>query len=185
MAVPKAKIIGVSDLSVVARKIAPGAVITSKILDLAVTEPKLADGAVTSRVLASSAIAEASTNEIWYSPVNGLTQGADKAIEHTWVATHPTKQLKLTALYILIKVIPIAGDYTLTAINSNTGNTMIDSPPYDLKTLVAGVPKLIPLTGTAADLLLPLASKATLTFTSNDSGFDGEGIFLIGRWEPE
>ena len=84
----------------------------------------------------------------------------------------------LIGVRVKMETLNTVGNYTLTVVNEGTSNTVIDSPPFDMNTLVAGVVQPLTLTGTAADLAFATLDEWTVTLTSDNAGFDGDGIYF-------
>ena len=84
----------------------------------------------------------------------------------------------LIAVRARMMTVNTAGNYSLTVINNGTGNTVIDSPPFNMNTLVAGVVQPVTLTATSTDLSFAALDGWTITLTSDNPGFNGTDVYI-------
>ncbi len=86
--------------------------------------------------------------------------------------------LVLEAIVVYMRTVNTVGTFQMTAVNQGTTNTVLAATPFDMNTLVADTVTAMTLTGTAADLAFPANSTLRFAFTSNNVGFDGNGIWF-------
>lgn len=95
-----------------------------------------------------------------------------------WVSVACT----LIGVRVRMMTVNTQGNYTLEVINEGTGNTVIDSPPFDMNGLAAGVIQPVTLTGVPTDLNFAALDGWRVTLTSDDPDFDGSDIYFELVW---
>ena len=195
MPVPKFTIAVPEDFSITEKKLAPLSVSTSKLQDASVTEAKLATGAVTADKLAVGSISGASITDdsitaakveedlkAWVveEPMPGLTVGANKTIEY--VLRNPfSGSIEIIEIVVLMQVVNTIGAYTFDC--KKGGTTVLDSAPFDMTGLTNGTPAAITLKGSGAELTLAPNELHVVELTSDNAGFDGEGIYFWAKYK--
>lgn len=84
----------------------------------------------------------------------------------------------LIAIRVRMMTVHTVGNYALTIVNENTGNTVLATPTTNLNGLTDGIVTPIALTATPSDLIFPALSGWNVTLTSDNPGFDGEDVYF-------
>jgi hypothetical protein len=91
---------------------------------------------------------------------------------------------ELIGVRVYMQTVNSVGTYTLTVTNNATGNTVLSAASFNMNTLVAATVTPVGLTGVAADLLFATLDRWTIALTSNNPGFNGEGIYVELVFNP-
>lgn len=90
----------------------------------------------------------------------------------------------VTDISVAMSTVNTEGGYTVVFTNETTGQSMLAGADFDMNTLVAGEVTSLALTGVAADLEFEEGDQWSVEFTSDDLGFDGDGIYWSILFEP-
>ena len=71
-----------------------------------------------------------------------------------------------------------AGNYTLELTNVTAGASCLDTPPFDMNTLVAATVTDMTLTGVAANLDFAAKEVWEISLASDNVGFDGTEVYI-------
>lgn len=88
----------------------------------------------------------------------------------------------LIGVRVRMMAINTAGNYTFTAVNEATGNSVIAPATFDMNSLTAGVVQPVSLTGSTSDLTFAALDGIRFTLTSDDPGFDGTDVYVELVW---
>lgn len=91
-----------------------------------------------------------------------------------WVPIAATLQ----AVRMYMQTVNTVGFYTVAVTNIGTGNTVLTGATYNMNILVANTVTSLVLTAVSDDLSFMALGKWTVTFTSDDPGFNGNGIYF-------
>lgn len=88
----------------------------------------------------------------------------------------------LSEITVFMKTLNTQGTYTATFTNVTTGNTVLGSANFNMQTLSANTWTTLTLTGTASDLSFAADDRFRVSFASNNTSFDGAGIYFTMRF---
>jgi hypothetical protein len=88
----------------------------------------------------------------------------------------------VTEIRVLMVTKHTVGSYTALFTNEATGNTMLVGATYSMAGVTAGLVETLTLTGVAGDLQFTSGDKWSVEFTSDNPGFDGDGIYFDILW---
>ena len=93
--------------------------------------------------------------------------------------------LKITSIQLASITAPasVAGTYVFTA--DGAGNNLLAAANFDLESLTSDTLETVPLTATAADLLLSAGDKLSFAFTSDNADLTGAGMHLQIEYVPQ
>lgn len=104
----------------------------------------------------------------------GAAQAGNTILYELWFPVATT----ISSIVVYMDTINTQGTYLLVVTNQDTAATMLSAANFSMNTLVANTVTSLPLTATAADLVLPANTRMTLSLASNDANFDGSGIYI-------
>ena len=88
----------------------------------------------------------------------------------------------LSEITVFMKTLNTQGTYTATFTNVTTGNTVLSTANFNMQTLSANTWTTLTLTGTASDLSFAADDRFTVSFASNNTSFDGAGVYFTMRF---